>query len=51
MNSNDRNETMQTTTRKATVTLPADNQIKITREFDAPRDLVYRAWTTPTPNR
>lgn len=32
---------------KATVTLPADDQILITREFDAPRHLVYRAWTTP----
>ena len=32
---------------KATVTLPADDQIRITREFDAPRHLVYRAWTTP----
>jgi uncharacterized protein YndB with AHSA1/START domain len=31
----------------ATVTLPADEEILITREFDAPRDLVYRAWTTP----
>ena len=31
----------------ATVTLPADNQILITREFDAPRHLVYKAWTTP----
>jgi uncharacterized protein YndB with AHSA1/START domain len=31
----------------ATVTLPADNQILITREFDAPKHLVYRAWTTP----
>jgi uncharacterized protein YndB with AHSA1/START domain len=31
----------------ATVTLPADDQILITREFDAPRELVYRAWTTP----
>ena len=31
----------------ATVTLPTDEQILITREFDAPRDLVYRAWTTP----
>jgi uncharacterized protein YndB with AHSA1/START domain len=31
----------------ATVTLPADDQIVITREFDAPRHLVYRAWTTP----
>jgi uncharacterized protein YndB with AHSA1/START domain len=31
----------------AKVTLPSDEQILITREFDAPRDLVYRAWTTP----
>ena len=33
--------------RKATVTLPNDEQILITREFDAPRHLVYKAWTTP----
>jgi uncharacterized protein YndB with AHSA1/START domain len=32
---------------KATVTLPADTQILITREFDAPRHLVYRAYTEP----
>lgn len=31
----------------AKVTLPADDQILITREFDAPRHLVYKAWTTP----
>ena len=31
----------------ATVTLPSDTQILITREFDAPRHLVYKAWTTP----
>jgi uncharacterized protein YndB with AHSA1/START domain len=31
----------------ATVELPADDQILITREFDAPRDLVYRAVTEP----
>ncbi|MGW4637221.1 SRPBCC family protein [Sphaerisporangium sp. NPDC004334] len=31
----------------AVVTLPADTQILITREFNAPRHLVYRAWTTP----
>jgi uncharacterized protein YndB with AHSA1/START domain len=31
----------------AVVTLPADDQILITREFNAPRHLVYRAWTTP----
>ena len=29
------------------MTLPADEQILITREFDAPRRLVYRAWTEP----
>ena len=33
--------------KKATVTLPSDREILITREFDAPRHLVYRAWTTP----
>ena len=31
----------------ALVTLPADTQILITREFDAPRHLVFLAWTTP----
>jgi len=31
----------------ASVTLPTDEQILITREFDAPPELVYRAWTTP----
>ena len=31
----------------AKVTLPTDRQILITREFDAPKHLVYRAWTTP----
>ena len=31
----------------ARVTLPADNQILITREFDAPRHLVWRAYTEP----
>ena len=31
----------------ATVTLPSDTQIQITREFDAPKHLVYKAWTTP----
>jgi uncharacterized protein YndB with AHSA1/START domain len=29
------------------VTLPADTQILITREFDAPKHLVWKAWTTP----
>ena len=31
----------------ATVTLPSDREILIKREFDAPKELVYRAWTTP----
>jgi uncharacterized protein YndB with AHSA1/START domain len=31
----------------ATVTLPQDRQILITREFDAPKHLVFQAWTTP----
>jgi uncharacterized protein YndB with AHSA1/START domain len=31
----------------ATVTLPTDEQILITREFDAPKHLVYMAYTTP----
>ena len=31
----------------AVVTLPEPTQILITREFDAPRHLVYLAWTTP----
>jgi uncharacterized protein YndB with AHSA1/START domain len=29
------------------LSLPTDEQILITREFDAPRHLVYKAWTTP----
>jgi uncharacterized protein YndB with AHSA1/START domain len=36
-----------TGSKSATVTLPTDEEILITREFDAPKDLVYRAWTTP----
>jgi uncharacterized protein YndB with AHSA1/START domain len=31
----------------ATVTLPTDEQILITREFDAPKHLVWQAFTTP----
>jgi uncharacterized protein YndB with AHSA1/START domain len=31
----------------ATVELPTDEQILITREFDAPKHLVYKAFTTP----
>jgi uncharacterized protein YndB with AHSA1/START domain len=36
-----------TSNRSAKVTLPADDQILITRDFDTPRHLVYRAWTEP----
>jgi uncharacterized protein YndB with AHSA1/START domain len=36
-----------TTSGTAKVTLPTDEQILITREFAAPRHLVYEAWTTP----
>src|ERR1700704_5513635 len=42
-----RERSMVTSSRKATVTLPADEQILITREFDAPKHLIYKAYTTP----
>jgi uncharacterized protein YndB with AHSA1/START domain len=43
-----RRKTMaHTSSGTATVTLPTDEQILITREFDAPRHLVYKAYTTP----
>jgi uncharacterized protein YndB with AHSA1/START domain len=29
------------------MTLPVDTEILVTREFDAPRELVWRAWTEP----
>jgi uncharacterized protein YndB with AHSA1/START domain len=35
------------TTHSARVTLPTDTQILITREFDAPAHLVWRAYTEP----
>src|SRR5437868_1328619 len=38
---------MATTSGSAKVTLPADTQILITREFDAPRRLVWRTYTEP----
>ena len=37
----------QVTSGSAKVTTPSDEEILITREFDAPRHLVYRAYTTP----
>ena len=39
--------TAVTSSRTAKVTLPTDEQILITREFDAPKHLVYKAYTTP----
>jgi uncharacterized protein YndB with AHSA1/START domain len=36
-----------TSSGSATLTLPTDEQILITREFAAPKHLVYKAWTTP----
>jgi uncharacterized protein YndB with AHSA1/START domain len=38
---------MATSSGTATVELPTDDQILITREFDAPPHLVFEAWTTP----
>jgi uncharacterized protein YndB with AHSA1/START domain len=38
---------MAVSSQTATVTLPTDEQILITREFDAPRHLVFKAYTTP----
>jgi uncharacterized protein YndB with AHSA1/START domain len=36
-----------TSSSRAVVTLPSETEIRITREFAAPRHLVYRAWSTP----
>ena len=36
-----------TATRSATVTLQGDTEILIVRQFDAPRELVWKAYTTP----
>jgi uncharacterized protein YndB with AHSA1/START domain len=36
-----------TGSRSAVLTFPADDQILVTREFDAPKHLVYRAVTEP----
>jgi uncharacterized protein YndB with AHSA1/START domain len=38
---------MATTSGTATITLPSDTEIVITREFDAPASLVYEAMTKP----
>jgi uncharacterized protein YndB with AHSA1/START domain len=39
--------TMTATVGTAVTTTPTDEQILITREFNAPRHIVYKAWTTP----
>ena len=31
----------------AVITLPSDTEILITRVFDAPAELIFKAWTTP----
>ncbi|MGA9856499.1 MAG: SRPBCC family protein [Solirubrobacteraceae bacterium] len=36
-----------TRSHSAEISLPSDTQILVTRKFDAPRHLVYKAWTTP----
>jgi uncharacterized protein YndB with AHSA1/START domain len=47
-NSNERSKEMDvTTSKRATVSLPTDEEILIEREFDAPKHLVYKAYTTP----
>jgi uncharacterized protein YndB with AHSA1/START domain len=38
---------MRVSSQSAKVTLPTDEQILITREFDAPARLVFEAYTTP----
>src|SRR6266576_2780890 len=46
-NTRRRKEMEVTSSETTTLTLPTDTQILITREFDAPKQLVYKAWTTP----
>src|SRR5690242_7586430 len=36
-----------TSGKRATVTTPSDTEILMVREFDAPKHLVYKAYTTP----
>ena len=40
-------EMVAVTSSATAVTLPTDEQILITREFDVSKQLVYEAWTTP----
>ncbi|WP_255516335.1 hypothetical protein [Luteimonas suaedae] len=38
-----------TTMPKAEVSLSGDSEVEVTRQFRAPRELVYQAYTRPTP--
>jgi len=38
---------VQTNSSRMTLTLPSDREIEVTRVFDAPRDLVWKAYTDP----
>ena len=38
---------MSESTHGARVSLPSDHEVKVTRDFHAPRQLVYRAYTEP----
>ena len=39
---------MATTNSKAQVSLPSDTEVRVTRDFKAPRELIWRAHTEPT---
>ncbi len=41
------NHTVSNRHGSAVVTLPSDTEILITRDFDAPADLIFKAYTTP----
>jgi uncharacterized protein YndB with AHSA1/START domain len=41
------NDTVRNRHGSAVVTLPSDTEMLITRSFDAPAELVFKAWTTP----
>jgi uncharacterized protein YndB with AHSA1/START domain len=47
MSSQTKETTVTPSSGTAKVTLPSDTEILVTREFDAPRELVWRTWTTP----
>lgn len=36
-----------TTTKEAQVSLPSEREVMVSRQFNAPRELVYKAYTTP----